>query len=476
MNPPSVELMRYLEAAKAAGCPADQMENLLRSGVVLQPQQLKASAAARSCDAKDGPTKILYGGARGGGKSHWALAQAGVDDCQRVAGLKILFLRKVGKAQLEAIEDLRKRIFAGLPHTFVTHRGILNFPNGSRIIIGHFQKESDIDAYLGLEYDLIVIEEATTLTWGKYRDIMTCLRSSKENWRPRAYLTTNPGNVGHVWCKKEFIVPYRAGKETDTRFVPAKATDNRFNNAEYVKVLDGLKGWQRDSWRDGSWDLPLGQYFANFSEEAHVVDEIDDTLIIEWSASMDYGFTHYTTVYLGGADGDGNFYIVDCHRQRQWLPQRHVPAIRHLVSRHWLRMPSGEKRRLTFGDLRRFVVGADAFSKQSDGTTIAQAYGKLGVKLQCANTDRIQGWGEMLRRFGDVTASPPIKPSLFIHRRCGALIESLQTLQHDPHRPEDVLKVDCDDEGNGGDDDADCARYLVMSRGRNVAQRKLKGF
>jgi hypothetical protein len=25
-------------------------------------------------------------------------------------------------------------------------------------------------------------------------------------------------------------------------------------------------------------------------------------------------------------------------------------------------------------------------------------------------------------------------------------------MQHDPHRPEDVLKVDCDEDGVGGDD------------------------
>jgi phage terminase large subunit len=46
-------------------------------------------AAARLCDKEakpDGPTAIGYGGARGGGKSHWLLAQMGADDCQRVPG------------------------------------------------------------------------------------------------------------------------------------------------------------------------------------------------------------------------------------------------------------------------------------------------------------------------------------------------------------------------------------------------------
>ena len=96
----------------------DQMERFLRAKVVLQPRQLAASAAARLCDAPEGPTAVGYGGARGGGKSHWLLAQMGADDCQRVPGLKCLLLRKVGKANLEHFEDLRRKLFLKLPAWF----------------------------------------------------------------------------------------------------------------------------------------------------------------------------------------------------------------------------------------------------------------------------------------------------------------------------------------------------------------------
>ena len=69
-----------------------------------------------------------------------------------------------------------------------------------------------------------------------------------------------------------------------------------------------------------------------------------------------------------------------------------------------------------------------------------------------------------------------LRPRLYIHARCAELIESLPLLQHDPHRPEDVLKVDCAEEGNGGDDDPDGFRYLVASKPKRVLMRKLKGF
>ena len=56
----------FLAAGRDAGCPREQMEKFARAGVVLQPRQLAASAAARLCDLADGPTAVGYGGARGG--------------------------------------------------------------------------------------------------------------------------------------------------------------------------------------------------------------------------------------------------------------------------------------------------------------------------------------------------------------------------------------------------------------------------
>lgn len=123
--------------------------------------------------------------------------------------------------------------------------------------------------------------------------------------------------------------------------------------------------------------------------------------------------------------------------------------------------------------LRRFVAGTDVFSKQSDGSTVAGQYAKLGISLRPANMERVNGWAEILQRLGDVEAG--VTPRLFIHGRCARLIECLPALQHDPNRPEDMLKVDADEDGIGGDDPADALRYLVATKARAVTQRKLRG-
>jgi hypothetical protein len=79
------------------------------------------------------------------------------------------------------------------------------------------------------------------------------------------------------------------------------------------------------------------------------------------------------------------------------------------------------------------------FTKQIDGSAVAAQYAPQGITLRVANTDRVNGWAELLHRLGDIEAG--IAPTLFIHRRCARLVETLPALQHDLNRPEDVLKL-----------------------------------
>ena len=93
--------------------------------------------------------------------------------------------------------------------------------------------------------------------------------------------------------------------------------------------------------------------------------------------------------------------------------------------------------------------------------------------LRPANIDRLNGWAELMQGWAEPEAG--IAPTLFIHSRCRRLIETLPTLQHDPNRPEDVLKVDADEDGVGGDDAADALRYLVATKSLEIRARKLRG-
>lgn len=471
-SPEYLAAERFVGAAHAAGMPLPQLVNFVRARVALQPKQCEASAIARSMDLTRGPEELGYGGARGGGKSHWMLAQMGADDCQRFPGVKCLLLRKVGKSLQEAFRDLLLKTL-GFPsllgYKFTSSSGELWFRNGSCIILGHFQNEGDIAKYLGLEYDIIGIEEATTLTKQKIEDIGSCNRSSKKffdpltgeevPFRPRIYTTTNPGGVGHAYYKEHFVDPSVAGRETITRFLAATARDNSFNNPEYLGRLMRLTGWRRRAWLDGDWNISAGQFFTTFRPDFHVVKpEVAANALRHarriWLAG-DYGFTHYTVVYLFAEDGDGGLWVCAEHARRRWLVNRHCEALDEMLQRNGV-----QKRKL-----ETIVFGGDVFSTRGEEETVADKYEAAGYPLTRAIMSRVSGWAECMDKLGDPDPDDPalmVQPRMWISSNCPRLVSCIPALQHDQNHPEDVKKVDTDEEGDGGDDPADAWRYGVM--------------
>jgi hypothetical protein len=94
-------------------------------------------------------------------------------------------------------------------------------------------------------------------------------------------------------------------------------------------------------------------------------------------------------------------------------------------------------------------------------STIAEQYAAEGLALAPANDDRVNGAAEVLQLLGDerqpaklfVSRALPVVDGVFAVRWSMTRI-----------RPEDVLKVDIDEDGNGGDDAYDGLRYGLMAR------------
>jgi hypothetical protein len=170
---------------------------------------------------------------------------------------------------------------------------------------------------------------------------------------------------------------------------------------------------------------------------------------------MDYGFVHWNVVYLLALSGDGMLYVVDELARRQTLVE-HIAADVRAMTERWS----------VTDKIDTFVAGADINERQSDGTTRADDWRRYGYKITLANQDRVNGAHEYMRRLGDIERG--IKPTIAIFSNCTRLIECLPSLEHDPNHPEKVLKVDTDDDGEGGDDPYDGSRYGIMEAARKV--------
>lgn len=462
-----------------AGCPQDQLKNFANAGLWMQKKQLEMSAAARLCDHRCasceskykagqelpsdcpdcGPTAVGVGGARGGGKSAWMFAQICADDCQRFPGLKFLMIRKTLSSAREQIRDLLLKTCRSIPHKYREQAGVIEFNNGSYIIVKHFKDEKDIDNFLGQEYDGIAAEELTTFSFDKWKNLMTCLRTSKQNWRPRFYGAWNWGGVGHFWTMKVFYEPWEQRREHQTRYILARVDDNRHNNPEYVNTLKSLTGWKYKSWYLGDPHFQAGQFFTNWNESVHVFPNNDVQEIPKvrrWYASMDFGFAHPSCFLLHCDDFKGNTYTVDEEHHSETVIEEHAENFRAMIRRHGLEM----------GDIDFIAAGKDCFSRKQDGRTIAMDYEDHGLTLMPVEIDRVNAWSVMQQRLGDIEKG--IKPTWFISQRCKNLITQIPMAQVHDNRQGDIAKMNADENGEGGDDALECARNGLVAEGGGV--------
>jgi phage terminase large subunit len=439
------------------GCPPDQIFNFLKAGVFLQPKQLQFCAYARECDKEGGPTAIMCGGGRGSGKSNGIIAQIMLDDCQRFAGLKVLVLRKIGKANQEQIQDYRTKLLAAIPHDYKQQAQEIHFPNGSKVLLGNFKDEKDIDRYMGQEYDVIYLMESNQLTFAKKKFIFTCLRTSKAGWRPRAYEDTNPGGIGMQENKQMYVVPWRQGreKETGTRYIHSTVYDNAFINKEYVTQLETLTGWQRKAWLDGDWDFAAGSFFTNFIADRHVIDDNSELFDFKnirsvW-LSYDYGFAHNAAAILHARDKNGIYCALDEWCESEAVIPQQAEGIKEMLENHHYHV----------SDMDFMVAGRDCFSRNEDGKTIADAFDFEGISFTPAEVDRPNGWKLCHALFGDLSNN--VLPKGYIHKRCPNLIAQIGLAQHSEKKSGDIQKFNANSEGIGGDDALDAWRFGIAS-------------
>lgn len=426
MTLPAVELDRCVKAAYEAGCPRDQVENFLNAGYVPNRKAWNFHALARRADGNDGPYGILLGGSRGGSKSHTTFAQVALDDCQRVPGLKVLFLRKIQKSAAESFEDLISRTLRNIPHETVKAPGQVRFPNGSRVLIGGYSTPRDIDKYLGIEYDLIVIEEATQLAEEKLNMIRGSLRTSKANWRTRLYLTTNPGGIGHAHIKKTFVVPEIRGIASRWRFVPMGYKDNPWLHQEYIDYLEGLTGSLGKAWRDGDWDVFEGQAFPTWNPEIHVIKpfEIDPSWMRK--RGIDWGYAA-PFACLWGAFPPTPWPRVYIYRE-VYQSGLTVPAQARMINTY---TPPNEIIQFTYADPSMWAKK----TIKDIVTSTADEYAQNGILLTPADNDRLSG----KRKIDSLLEiQPDGLPGMMVFDNCTNYIRTFPELVCDEKNPEDV--------------------------------------
>lgn len=433
-----------IRAAREAGVPRDQLDRFLRHSYVPLPWALRFHSACREADKIGGPVDIGAGGARGPGKSHAIFSQLSIDDCARVPNLKGLFLRQTGKSADESFQDLIENILVGkVRHQFTPSKGILRFPNNSKVILGGFENDKDIDKYVGIQYDVIAIEERNQLTGDKVMKLKGSLRTTKPNWRARMYSSFNPGNIGHNDVKKTFVEPYQQKNETKTRFFPSTYKDNPFLKPEYIDYLNSLPGALGKAWREGNFDTFEGQYFAEWDHEKHVIAPFVIPPTYKRFRAYDHGRDAPACCSWYALDYDGRLF-----KYREYYERgKDVDQIAQDI----LKLSGDEQYQFSVADPSIFhkTGMVDRFG----GQTIAETFARNGVLFIPASNRRVDGWNLMHQY---LRWDNNRKPLLQYFETCYNSIRTIPSLIHDKHNGEDL-------DTDGEDHAADTDRYILLS-------------
>ena len=362
-------------------------------------------------------TYICYGGARGGGKS-WAMRTKFVMLCGRYPGLKCLLLRRtLPELQENHVRPLQKLLIGAAKYR--EKDKAFTFSNGSLLKMGYCEREPDTLQYQGQEWDVIGIEEATHFTEKQYSDLTLSLRTSRDDFEPRMYLTCNPGGVGHAWVKRLFIDrEYKDGEHPeDYLFIPAKVWDNSVlmrNNPGYVKKLLALPEDERRAMLDGDWDVYQGQYFSEFRRDLHVIDPIPIEPWWQVYRAIDYGLDRLACLWAA-FDDLGNCFVF-----------RELCVSNTIVSDAARLILSSGNEPVTCTFMPFDLMGRSS----QTGVSIYEAFSSSGLRGTPVNNPRVDGWlnlKEWLHPVDDGTGVK--KPRLRIFSTCQELIRCLPQLQ-----------------------------------------------
>jgi len=338
------------------------------------------------------------------------------------------------------------------------------YSNGAKLWIGGLDNPNKM---LSGERDFIYINQAEELKLDDWEILFTrCTGRGAVTKTPMIFGDCNPGAEDH-WILKRPSLKLFHSKHIDNPSLYDENGNLTEQGVRTLATLQSLTGIRKSRLWEGKWVGAEGLFFDEWDDTVHTCEPF--AIPKDWPVwgALDYGQVHNTAFGLF-TENEGTIYLIGEHIRHRWLPPMHCKAIRRMMERNGINPDS----------VRQVVAGHDCFQVKGDanGRTIAQQYLDaldpetqlpIGLKLEMANVARISGAAELLNRLGN--AEMKIAPKFKIFRTCPRSIAAMPRMVHDPREPNDVLKVDADQNGDGGDDEYDMIRYGTMTRATRAA-------
>jgi len=418
---------------------------------------------------------VVYGGARGGGKSFASLGEFWCHSEDWGPDAKGLMIRR-SREDLKDTIDMARQMF-GRAAEWKDKEKQFRFQNGAVFHMAYLENDQDAMNYQGWSLTRVYVEELTQYASpaGIFRLFATLRTTSGARCQFRA--TCNPGGPGHHWVKSWVIDngPYKPVKDFETGliriFIPAKITDNPAllnNDPRYIQRLKASGSAALvNAWLNGDWNIIEGAFFPEFDPQRHVI--VPFQVPPNWTRfrSMDWGSA--SPFCIGWWTVVQEDFIHDRRRlpknsivkYREWYgasgPNKGLGLPADAVAKEVVRRETdarGFRENIAYG-----IMDPAAFAVVS-GPSIGETFARQGVYFRRADNSRVStpkrmgGWDQVRWR---LQGEPEGDPMMFFFDHCRDTIRTLPMQQHDPNRPEDL-------DTEGEDHAVDEIRYACMSR------------
>ncbi len=435
---------------------------------------------------------LLYGGALGGGKSYflrWVLLRL----------LMMWFMQKglKGVQVMLACEDypsLKDRQLSKISREFPVWFGkmytdhkdygrcfMLAPEYGSGVLC--FRNLDDSSKYQSSEWAAIGVDELTKNDVETFTHLRMRLRWPGLKDEECPFIgATNPGGLMHNFCKalwmdKDFPIEFQ--KPIDYRsmfaYVPSRAEDNPYLDAAYWQMLGTLPPHLRSAFKDGSWDVFVGQAFQEWSRTYHVVEPSKPPVPEGRPIYMtfDWGFGKPFSIGWWWIDSDGRKY-----RFSEWYGWNGTPdqglrltdseIAEGIIKREQamgFNIVQGTSPKVINPQITR-LCDPTCFNKKPDykgggqGPSTAEIFMNMGLQMRPGDPSRVLKWRqfhEHLRVPRDENGVVNGVPMVQIYSNCIHFIRTVPGLIVDPNNIEDV-------ESNSEDHCGDEAALLFMHR------------
>lgn len=404
--------------------------------------------------------ETFFAGAAGPGKTAALCAEAITSALEQSKTNVYIFRRTIVELRLSVHAELLKQLAAynnasKNPITFNGKENRWVFPNGSFIQYAYCQYDGDVYIYQSAEIHVLLIDELTHFKEEWYNYLKTRVRGTGH--RLRIMAASNPGNIGHGWCKRYFVdlgdqTIYADQNGRTRQYIKAIIDDHPDQpfREQYIITLESISNERlRKSLRWGDWTAFEGQVFMEWDERLHVIDTVPAGIIEDNMRYIGYD--------VGRRDPGAAEWIVKAAENEYGVS--HYYAYREMYQQ-WKdgRMWAQDVKSVIDDEPIEFMVlPHDAFAiGHGASRSLADTFAEFDIPYERANSlthgSRMHRQ-DLLHQL--LQTSPDGLPYLLVHKNCSNLIRTIPDLSYS-----ETIREQIDDKAE--DHAYDALTYALM--------------